>query len=172
VYPNRVAPEDFVRSAALYRRLDPELMIGGHWAPRWIASDYLDMLETRGRMFADLHRSLLPLDEVDLGLEGFAARIEPYRSEVGADSDVELQVWVRNPFERPAPARVTLVLPDGWTSDPADGSVTLDGLAAATLSFRVRTHGRPVRRARVAADVTVDDRRFGQHAEALVTVRA
>jgi glyoxylase-like metal-dependent hydrolase (beta-lactamase superfamily II) len=172
VYPNRVAPEDFVKSAALYRRLDPELMIGGHWAPRWIASDYLDMLETRGRMFADLHRSLLPLDEVDLGLEGFAARIEPYRSEVGADADVELQVWVRNPFDRPAATRVALVVPDGWTADPADGRVTLDGHGTATLSFRVHTQGRPVRRARVAADVTVDDRPFGQHAEALVTVNA
>jgi hypothetical protein len=49
--------------------------------------------------------------------------------------------------------------------------VAMDGHGTATLVFRVRTDGRPVRRARVAADVTVDDRRFGQHAEALVTVR-
>jgi hypothetical protein len=39
------------------------------------------------------------------------------------------------------------------------------------LSFRVRTGPDPVRRARIGADLTVGDVRFGQQAEALVTVR-
>ena len=33
-----------------------------------------------GARLAELHRELLPLDEVDFGAEGFGARIEPYRS--------------------------------------------------------------------------------------------
>ena len=171
VYPNRVAPDDFVKSAALYRTLDPELMIGGHWAPRWIASDYLDMLETRGRMFADLHRAILPLDDVDLGLEGFAARIEPYRSEVTAGASLELDVWARNPFADRVEAAIELVVPAGWTAQPPTGRVTLDGHASGTATFRLTTSSEAVRRARVAADVTIGGRRFGQHAEALVSVR-
>jgi glyoxylase-like metal-dependent hydrolase (beta-lactamase superfamily II) len=170
IYPNRVSPDDFVKSAALYRRLDPELMIGGHWAPRWIANDYLEMLETRGQMFADLHRSILPLDEVDLGLEGFAARIEPYRSEVAAGAAVELEVWVRNPFAREAEATLELVIPDGWSAEPSIERIRLPGGGAATARFVVRTGRLPARRARVAVDVGVGDRRLGQHAEALVTV--
>jgi glyoxylase-like metal-dependent hydrolase (beta-lactamase superfamily II) len=170
VYQNRVGPDDFTKSAALYRRLGPELMIGGHWAPRWVQADYLEMLETRGRMFADLHRSLLPLDEVDLGLEGFAARIEPYRSEVVGGATIDLEIWVRNPFAEPAEALVELVVPAGW--DVLDGiaRVSLDARDSATLVVRVRCGDEPVRRARIAADVTVAGHRFGQHAEALVTV--
>jgi glyoxylase-like metal-dependent hydrolase (beta-lactamase superfamily II) len=170
IYPNRVAPDDFVKSAALYRRLEPELMIGGHWAPRWIASDYLEMLETRGQMFADLHRSILPLDEVDLGLEGFAARIEPYRSQVAAGATLELEVWVRNPFAHDAEASLELAIPDGWSAERVTDRLPLPGGGTATARFVVRTGSTAVRRARVAVDVAVGDRRFGQQAEALVTV--
>ena len=33
-YANGFEPDDYARSAALYQRLEPELMISGHWAPR------------------------------------------------------------------------------------------------------------------------------------------
>lgn len=171
IYQGRVTLGDFVRSAELYARLDPDLMISGHWSPRWIAPDYLEMLATQGRLFDDRHRALLPLDEVDLGLEGFAARIEPYRSELVAGEALELEVWVRNPFPAAGEANVTLVVPAGWTAEPPIGRVALDGRAAGTLRFVLHTDDAPVRRARIAADVRIDDRHLGQHAEALVTVR-
>jgi glyoxylase-like metal-dependent hydrolase (beta-lactamase superfamily II) len=170
VYPNRVGSDDFLRSAELYRRIGPELMIGGHWAPRWVQADYLEMLETRGRQFGELHRSLLPLDETDLGLEGFAARIEPYRSEVTAGAELDLEVWVRNPFGDPSEAIVALVLPEGWELVDGDDRIQLGERDAGTITLRIRCGEEPVRRARIAADVTVAGHRFGQHAEALVTV--
>lgn len=171
IYQNRVTLDDFVESARLYRRLHPDLMVGGHWAPRWTAPDYLEMLATRGELFRELHRSLLPLEEVDLGLEGFAARIEPYRSEVGAGATIELEVWVRNPFPEAGEARVELVIPPGWRADPAVAVTALAGRSARTVRFSLRTGSQPVRRARIGADVTIGERRLGQHAEALVTVR-
>jgi glyoxylase-like metal-dependent hydrolase (beta-lactamase superfamily II) len=170
IYPGRVSLGDFVRSAELYAQIDPQLMIGGHWAPRWIAPDYLEMLATHGRAMDDVHRSLLPLDEVDLGLEGFAARIEPYRSEINAGDELDLEVWVRNPFPQAGEAAVELVVPAGWAATPAIQRLALDGRSNATVSFRLRTDGEPVRRARIAADVRIGDRHLGQHAEALVTV--
>ena len=171
IYQNRVTLDDFVESAELYRRLGPELMVGGHWAPRWVAPDYLDMLATRGELFRDLHRSLLPLDEVDLGLDGFAARIEPYRAEVPAGGVLDVEVWVRNPFPERDEVRVELITPPGWLADPGVHAVKLDGRASDTLRFSLRAGPEPMRRARIAADLTVGDRRLGQHAEALVTVR-
>ena len=171
IYPNRVNLGDFVRSAELYARLDPDLMISGHWPPRWIAPDYLEMLASQGRLMDELHRSLLPLEEVDLGLEGFVARIEPYRSEVGPGASLDLEVWVRNPLPDAAEAEVAIVAPAGWTTEPAVGRVALDARTSDTLAFRLTTGAEPVRRARVAADVRIGDRHFGQHAEALVTVR-
>ena len=171
VYPSRVSLGDFVRSAELYAQVDPQLMIGGHWPPRWIAPDYLEMLATQGRLMDDIHRSLLPLDEVDLGLGGFAARIEPYRSELHRGEELDLDVWVRNPFPDRDEASVELVVPDGWTADPPVQRLALDGRTDATVRFRVRPDAVTVRRARVAADVSIGTRRLGQHAEALVTVR-
>jgi hypothetical protein len=161
-----------VKSAELYARLDPELMISGHWPPRWIAPDYLEMLASRGRMLDDLHRSLLPLEDVDLGLEGFAARIEPYRSELRAGETLELEVWVRNPFPDRDEAAVELVLPDGWSAQPPTRTLALDGRHDETVTFRVQPAPGAVRRARIAADVRIGHRHLGQHAEALVTVVA
>ena len=171
IYPNRVSLGDFVRSARLYAEIDPELMIGGHWPPRWVAPDYLEMLAEQGELMDELHRSLLPLEEVDLGLEGFAARIEPYRSEIPGGEAFELEVWVRNPFPQPDEVHVRLAVPDGWRADPPEQRVGLAGRADGTLRFRVQPSPQPVRRARIAADVTVGSQPFGQQAEALVTVR-
>ena len=170
LYTARVEPDDFVKSAELYRRLDPQLMISGHWRPRRIEADYLDMLLTRGKLFEELHRELLPLEEVNLGLEGFAARIEPYRSKVPRGDVLDLDVWLRNPYPQPREARIELVLPDGWRADPSERCVALDGHAQTTVRFSVRVGSEPQRRARIAADLSVGERRLGQHAEALVTV--
>ena len=172
IYQGHVAPDDFIKSAALYDRLQPHLMISAHWAPRWVEEDYLDMLTTRGQLFADLHRSLLPLDEVDLGLEGYAARIQPYRGDVRQGGTLAFDVWVRNPFADCREARVELVLPAEWQADPPVQAQPIDGYQSLTFRFNVRVGGKPRRRARIAADVAFGDRRFGQQAEALVTVQA
>ncbi len=172
VYAGRVQPDDFVKSAALYARLDPELMISGHWRPRKIEPDYLEMLASRGQLFEELHRELLPLEEVDLGLEGFAARIEPYRSSVAPGGRLDVDVWVRNPFPEPREARIELVVPREWTVDPAERCVPLDARAQATVAFALQVGNAPTYRARIAADVTVGEDRLGQQAEALVTIRS
>jgi glyoxylase-like metal-dependent hydrolase (beta-lactamase superfamily II) len=171
VYPNRVSLGDFVKSAALYARLQPELMVGGHWPPRFVQPDYLEMLATRGDLMDELHRELLPLEDVDLGLEGFAARLEPYRSTVAVGETLEIEAWVRNPFPAPGDLEVTLVVPDGWAADPPTRRASVGGRETTTFGFRLRVASAPVRRARIAADVRVGERRLGQHAEAIVTVR-
>jgi hypothetical protein len=47
----------------------------------------------------------------------------------------------------------------------------MDGRSDTTLRFVLRPAGEPVRRARIAVDVSIGSRRLGQQAEALVTVR-
>jgi glyoxylase-like metal-dependent hydrolase (beta-lactamase superfamily II) len=172
IYPNRVSLGDYVRSAELYARLEPDLMISGHWTPRWIAPDYLEMLATRGRLLDEIHRSLLPLEEVDLGLEGFAARIEPYRAEVAPGGELDLEVWVRNPYPADDEVTVTIDVPEGWAADPATRRMSVAGRSNAIVTFTLHCGDGPVRRARIAADVSVGRRRLGQQAEALVTVRS
>jgi glyoxylase-like metal-dependent hydrolase (beta-lactamase superfamily II) len=170
-YRNGFRFDDFVESAELYRRLQPDLLISGHWLPRPVTVPYLDHLAEVGAEVARLHRELLPLEDVDFGAGGFGARIEPYRSTVRPGSMIELSVTIRNPFQRPDEALVAMVVPAGWTAEPPSRRVPVAAGAEASPTFRVRVGDAPIRRARIAADLTVGERRFGQQAEALVTVQ-
>jgi hypothetical protein len=169
-YRNRFRIDDFRRSAELYRSLNPELMISGHWLPREVTQDYLDMLLEEGERVARLHRELLPAD-IDFDAEGFGARITPYRSTVEPGRTLVLEVCVRNPFPTPRTARVRMVVPRGWAAEPAEQEVKPQGRGEATLVFElIVPAGECGARRRVAVDLTVDRIRFGQQAEALVTV--
>lgn len=169
-YRNRFSADDFCRSAELYLRLRPDIMVSGHWPPRAVTKQYLDMLLEEGRKLADLHRKLLPTEDADLGAEGVGARITPYRSRVKAGDDLLLTVSVRNPFGEPSLACVRMVVPRGWTARPEEQQVLVNGRDEAVVQFRVEPGAGPVRRARVAADLTAGDMWLGQQAEALVDV--
>ncbi len=169
-YRNGFRFGDFEDSAALYRRLKPDLVISGHWQPRPVTEEWLGALEFQGAELARLHRELLPLGEGALDATGYVARIEPYRSRLAVGEVLTIEVIVRNPFPRAAQAFVGLVVPDGWAVDPTSVPVELPPDGEATLRATIRPAARAVRRARIAADVTIDERRFGQHAEALVDI--
>jgi glyoxylase-like metal-dependent hydrolase (beta-lactamase superfamily II) len=170
-YRNRFRYDDFTRSAELYRALAPDLMIGGHAPVQEVTPAYLDRLLAEGKHLAELHRELLPVDDVDFGAGGFGARIEPYRSTVRSGERLDLEVSVRNPFRAADVATVRLVVPDRWTAEPVEQQVRIPGHGEATLRFSIAPNGvGPVSRARVGADLTVGTVPFGQQAEALVNV--
>jgi len=171
-YRNRFRITDFVRSAELYRSLRPELIISGHWWPaRQVTDDYLDLFLDQGHELVRLHRDLLPLDEIDFGMEGFGARIQPYRSTVRGGEELVLNVTVRNPFPHEDLTLVQLEVPDGWKASPRSQQMEVTGRSEETVVFRVTPPvGLIMRRARLVADLTVGGTRFGQHAEALVNV--
>jgi hypothetical protein len=67
-------------------------------------------------------------------------------------------------------ATVTLVAPDSWSVTPVEHRVQLGAHEDAVVRFELVPDA-PAERARVAADLTVGEARFGQQAEALVDVR-
>ena len=158
-YRNRFVPEDFARGVELYRRLRPDLLLGGHWLPLAVTDDLLDRLAADSQRLIDLHRELLQPE--GLGTEGFAARIVPYH---GTPATTEYRVLVQNPFDRVETASVRLVLPTGWRAEPAEQELELPAGAEAAATFTVQTLGPGV----FAADVTIGGTRFGQQAEAVV----
>jgi glyoxylase-like metal-dependent hydrolase (beta-lactamase superfamily II) len=170
-YKNRFRIDDFTASAALYRRLRPELMISGHWAPRLVDDGYLDLLAEKGAELARLHRELLPLSEVDFDAEGVGAWIRPYQVVTAPGEPFVVEVEARNPFADTEELTVRLVVPSGWRAEPAASTVPVPGRAGEAFEFVVTPGGERCRRARLAADLTVGATRFGQHAEALVDVR-
>jgi glyoxylase-like metal-dependent hydrolase (beta-lactamase superfamily II) len=190
VYQSHFDPHDYVTSAELYRRLDPDLILPGHWEPLKVTPEYLDQLEERGAALERLHRELL-LEEPDLSRDDLLVRLYPYQAEAHGDEPVELTAEVRNPFHRRAEGQLALIAPAGWSvaaaeagarnrcsepllarAGPAVAHFSAPGRGQATVRFCVRPpRGVRVRRARVAVDLTIGGQRFGQQAEALVTVR-
>jgi glyoxylase-like metal-dependent hydrolase (beta-lactamase superfamily II) len=169
-YRNRFRLGDYVRSAELYRRIAPGLLLSGHWEPRWVDDEFLDYLRFAGHDLDEMHAALLPLDELDLGADGVLCRLAPYRSAVPADGSVSFVATVRNPYDDAVDAALAPVVPPGWRVEPAELRMRLGPGEEAELEFAVTVGASVVRRARVAVDVTLGELRLGQHAEALVDV--
>jgi glyoxylase-like metal-dependent hydrolase (beta-lactamase superfamily II) len=158
-YRNRGVPEDFVASAELYRRLRPDLILGGHWLPFELTDARLQELADDAAGLVQAHRDVLA--EESFGVEGFGARIEPYRLAPGRN---DVAVTVRSPFDRPETARVRLVVPEGWSAEPGERKVELAARAEAEVRFTVEATSPGV----LAADLTVGETPFGQQAEAML----
>lgn len=169
-YRNRFDHRDYRRSAELYRRLKPDLLISGHWEPRHVTDAYLRMLLERGTALESLHEQLLPFESFDLGAEGTAAWIRPYRSTVPTNGALVVEVEVRNPFRFAGVAVIELALPSGWTAIPVRAELPLPATGTATQSFTISVGAHEVRRARIGCDITIEGYRLGLAAEALATV--
>ncbi len=170
VYQNRFRIADYRESASLYRALQPDLILSGHWEPLWVTPEYLDRLQERGESLERLHRELLPLDAVNFDAEGFGVWLRPYQVTARAGETIVFEVEVRNPFARQAQASLRMVVPADWCAQPNEVCLSLSARETRITSFAVTPHGAAVRRARVAVDVTIDGKRFGQQAKAFVTV--
>lgn len=171
VYPNRFQISDFVKSAELYGRIKPEVILTGHWQPLWVTPGYFEELAKRGATLERIHRDLLMLEDVDFGAEGVGVRMSPYHAKAYAGESVTLEAEVRNPYQRDSLAELRLDVPPGWTVEPEIAQTPLAPSGSGTLTFRVTPAGPHKRRVRIGADLSVDGVRFGQHAEALITVR-
>jgi glyoxylase-like metal-dependent hydrolase (beta-lactamase superfamily II) len=170
VYNNGFHPEDYRGSAALLERVRPDLLLAGHYLPHRVDEEFLEAVRGRGESLAEIHRDLLPVDELDFGGNDRAVSLRPYRSSVPAGRRLEMIAEVRNPFPRSERVAVELVAPAGWLVEPPRRELELPAGASATVTFVVVPTGLSVRRARVAADVTIGGRRLGQQAEALISV--
>jgi hypothetical protein len=137
----------------------------------WVQPGYFERLEELGAALEQVHADLLPLDAVDLGAAGPVASIEPYSATAPPGQRLTYFVSTRNPFPYAAEAVVRLVAPEGWQVEPAEVRCPVVEHETATNRFYVTPPpGLTVRRARLAADVTLAGQPFGQQAEALVTL--
>ncbi|MFC4454200.1 MBL fold metallo-hydrolase [Deinococcus sonorensis] len=59
-YPNLFREGDYVRSAELYRQLQPDLILGGHTGPVEPTAEHFDRLLARGQELQRLHQALQP----------------------------------------------------------------------------------------------------------------
>ncbi len=174
VYASRFHPDEYIKSARLYRQVNPDIIITGHWKPLMVTPEYFDQLDQLGHDIQHLHQELLS-DVTGLGDEGFLARLTPYQSTLRKGVPINYKVEIENPFAYAAEAVIKVILPKSWEVDndspTNDIHLHLDPLCVHWAEFTVSTpKGVTVRRARIAVDVTIDNQPFGQQAEALITI--
>ncbi len=165
VYQNDFRIDDYVASAALYRQLAPDVVLSGHWSPLWVEDGYFNLLEERGNALARLHRELLPTELAGWQGQDCGVTIAPYQAVISAETTHTVTITLINPTDHPTTATVKLVAT--IPIDAPSQTVELTDIATVTFQF---TATQPVRRARIAADVTIGNRHWGQLAEALLTV--
>lgn len=170
-YRNRFDYDDYRASAALYRRIAPELMIAGHWAPRRTDADFFARLTAEAERMVELHQALLPLDELHLPPDGVLARMFPYYQAAEPGAVLTYGVELHNAVRAPARVVVRPVMPDGWRAEPGQCTVDLGDGGDAIVGFSVRVPADcPPGRRILAIDVDLGDLPLGQHAEAVVEV--
>lgn len=169
-YNNGFAVEDYKRSAALYRRVRPDLILSGHWKPYWVEEGYFDRLTERGEALSELHRDLHLPGSWDAPGRDRWLRLRPYQVEVALGKAFRLEASIYNPLPEPEAVTVQLVMPSGWRTDPQRASARVDSHSTVHFAFKVVPAAQPGRRFRMSADVQLGNRTLEQQSEVLVTV--
>lgn len=167
VYQNGFRAGDYTTAARLYQGICPDYILSGHWQPLHVTPAYLQKIVADAETLERLHRELLP-ETPDLGAEGFIARILPYQVDAIAGETIQFEVEIHNPFSGAEDALIQVVAPTGWVVEGGVQIVRI--LDSHRLSFKVTLVDAFVHRARLAVDLTIAGQRFGQQAEALVTI--
>ncbi|MDD2762852.1 MAG: MBL fold metallo-hydrolase [Opitutaceae bacterium] len=172
VYKNGIALGGYIDCVRHLRAFRPEVIISGHSRPYRPDEQIWSRLEQAATAFDDIHRSLMALgdDQVHFGLESQPAKLLPYDLHLPAGvTSARLRGWVLNPFNHAATADLRFATPPaGWQAAPVRLTLAPREKRAFETTLTVTPTAR--RRQPIALDLSVDDRPFGQVAEAWVTV--
>lgn len=172
VYQNRYDLEDYCQTAELYQQLQPDIILSGHWGALHVSADYYQKIKERAERLTEYHRNILPLEWINLGVEGFVCRLTPYQSEAHAGDRIALRCEITNPMPTRQVAKASLVAPYGWRIAPLSCEDWVEANQKITFEFNllIPEDQKPIRRERIAAEILMGDHLFGQQAEALITV--
>jgi glyoxylase-like metal-dependent hydrolase (beta-lactamase superfamily II) len=168
-----ILEEGYLYAAAYLKRLQPDLLIGGHsWVmpkPRQFIERYGAWAERMRRCFQGLSSE----SDYRYWFDPYWVRADPYRLRLKPGGEGEVRLFVRNFHAKPQRHRLACQAPAGVEAAP--GVLTGEVAAASQTGFPVKV--RAVATAQpglriVAVDVTLDERRYGQRFDFLVEVTA
>ena len=172
VYKNGLALGGYVDCLRHLRAFRPEIILSGHALPYRPDGHTWALLERTASAFDDIHRALMPLgdEEMHFGPESQPAKLQPYHLHLPAgETTARLRGWVLNPFNHNATADLRFTTPPaGWQAAPIRLTLAPRAKSAFETTLTVTPEAR--RRQPIALDFTVDERPYGQVAEAWVTV--
>lgn len=174
IWRNHVHANSHQITGQLYLKHQPELVCPGHGGP-------LELTEKEWRWFHDwcidepAHwASLISGDSVEEAIYPDYVFLYPYQPPCAPGESVNMQVWFENIWSESKTLEWTLRLPEGWSANPSSGSLTVEpgakGIAPFTMSVP-DSQDTAYRRRPFTLDATIDGRRCGEIAEALVDLR-
>jgi glyoxylase-like metal-dependent hydrolase (beta-lactamase superfamily II) len=149
----------------------PNVVLQGHQDAMWTDAAFFRHISEWTMDYAELAKRIMPLGEAEahFDLDSWGGWIWPYRTHLKDASKFALTITVRNPQPTEAELTITPALPAGWSSDPPQ--VQLNAAARQEVSTMITvTPVGACRRQPIAVDLGVNNKRFGQVAEALVTI--
>ena len=171
VYKNGLDIGCYKQTLADLRAFQPDWILTGHTAPYQTSAEWYETIERGAKAFDEVHLSLMALgdDEVHFGAESQGGKLKPYQLLLPDGGTAQFTGWILNPFPTAQQATIELIGPDGWESEIVQ--VDLEPREQKDISIAMNIPpGTHCRRHPVGLDLVVDDRPFGQVAEALVTV--
>jgi glyoxylase-like metal-dependent hydrolase (beta-lactamase superfamily II) len=172
VYHNQFRIWDYIDSAELYKTVNPDILISGHWEPVFVTEEFLQRIEEKGKVLEQIHSDLLPLNELDLGAEGFGAIIHPYQTVVQSGKSFSVTFEIKNPFHEEHEIIAKMIVPSSWYIETGEFKTKLVGKEIIQFTTAITVPEVAIGyRERIAVDLTVGKHHFGQHAEALVTIK-
>ncbi len=120
--------------------------------------------------------ALIDQPDPNFGMDTRWCYFYPYRSEAAPGERVRLEVRLRNHLFNPANVLIKLKLPEGFRCPFPERTIALAGKTQVAVPFDVlrtpanetRSAASPARRRVITADITINGRRVGEYAEALI----
>ena len=169
VYRNGALLDGYHLSGDWLREWRPDIILSGHQPPMYTNDAFFDLIERWSDEYVALHRQVMPLgaDDTHFNLDSWGGWLWPYRTYLPEPAAITVTATVRNPLPEEAELRVRMVGPDGWEGITDTAMVAARAEHAFLLSILPDA---PCRRQPFAVELWVNDRPFGQVAEALATV--
>lgn len=166
-----ILEEGYIYGARLLKRLEPDLLVGGHGYVMDDPAALIDRYLAWSYEMRDALRALSTDDDYRYWFDPFWVRGEPYRVTAAPGEVAEIRGHVRNFRTRPQTHRIAVHTPRGVTTEPATLEGTLPAQTDTSFPLRIlidETCEPGVRS--VAFDVTLDGRRYGPLFDTAVNV--
>jgi glyoxylase-like metal-dependent hydrolase (beta-lactamase superfamily II) len=171
IYRNHVHRTSHQVTARLFREYRPDVLCSGHGLFTNIPPEGYDVLFENARKLTGLFDLLLPQDSGTLGLEPSWIKIYPYQMAGGPGEILSLEVRVKNPLPKASRVEIGWAVPTEWKAEPSTETVDLEENGGKTIACRIAipaTYRFSHPKRAIAVEVSLNGRRLGQIAEAMV----
>jgi glyoxylase-like metal-dependent hydrolase (beta-lactamase superfamily II) len=163
--------EGYIAGADFLRRLQPDLIVGGH---SWVIDRPSAMIErfaAWAREIRDVYQNLSAEEDYRYMFDPYWVRAEPYRLSVKAGETAEVALHIRNFLPRTQKHSIRMSVPGGIGVEPAvlEGAVDPQSMKPLPLRLNAAADLKPGTYL-VTFDATLDGKRYGQWFDMIVSV--